>query len=190
MVLPEPRGPFKIGVGEFNFTDIGREEIFKPGTKRRLHARIYYPADEVSGAPRLRHTDRENDLIAENFPLPTSEEQKLATRSVVVHSYGRAEISAEEERFPLLVFSHGGWGFLGSNMVQMEHLASHGYIVVSVTHPYVSSAVLFDDGELIRFNAELHAAFFQTAIGMEYMEQFLSPDPSVRLQAGRDNFSN
>ena len=190
MVLPEPRGPFKVGIGEFSFTDQSREEIFNPGTTRRLHARIYYPADEVSGSPRLRHTDRENDLIAENFILPTSEEQKLSTRGVVSHSYPDAEISSAEERYPLLVFSHGGWGFLGSNVVQMEHLASHGYIVVSVTHPYVSSVVLFDDGELIGFDSELQSAFLETAFSLEYMKQFVSADPGVRLQAGRENFSN
>ncbi len=143
----------------------------------------------MSGSPRLRHTDRENDLIAEHFILPTSEEQRLATRGVVSHSYEQAEISSAEERFPLLVFSHGGRGFLGSNMVQMEHLASHGYIVVSVTHPYVSSAVVFDDGELISFDAQLQSAFLETAFGLDYMTQFVAPDPGARLRAGRDNLS-
>ena len=189
MVLPEPTGPYKVGVAEFSFTDANREELFKPGSQRRLHARIYYPADEVLGAPRLRHTDRENQLIAEHFILPTSEEQKLATRGVASHSYPQAEISNAEASYPLLVFSHGGWGYLGSNVVQMEHLASHGYIVVSVTHPYVSSFVLFDDGELVRFDAGLQKAFFETVSGSDYMKQFVSPDLGVRLQAGRDNFS-
>ncbi len=189
MKLPAPSGPYQVGVGEFSFTDPTRAEYFDPSAMRRLHARIYYPADRVSGAPRLRHTDRENDLIAEHFILPASEEQKLATRGVVSHSYPEAELSSAEASFPLLVFSHGGWGFLGSNMVQMEHLASHGYIVVSVTHPYVSSLVLFDDGELITPDRTLMESFMNTAFDPGYLEQFLSPDPAVRLQAARDNIA-
>ncbi len=190
MSLPAPSGPYKVGVGEFSFTDRSRSETFKPGTRRRLHARVYYPADRVSGAPRLRHTDRENDLIAERFILPTSEEQKLAMRGVVSHSYPQAEVSSAEQSFPLLVFSHGGWGALGSNMVQMEHLASHGYIVVSVTHPYISSVVLFDDGEVITPDRRLAETFLNTASDLAYLKQFVSPDPAVRLQTARANISN
>lgn len=38
------------------------------------------------------------------------------------------------EAFPLVIFSHGGGGHWDANMVQSQHLASHGYVVIAPTH--------------------------------------------------------
>jgi dienelactone hydrolase len=53
--------------------------------------------------------------------------------------------------WPLLVFSHGNGGFRHQNAFQMEHLASHGYVVASPDHtgnsrlsPLPSKAVGYD----------------------------------------------
>ncbi len=40
--------------------------------------------------------------------------------------------------FPLVLFSHGAFGFYGSNLSTYEELASHGYVVISMDHPYHS----------------------------------------------------
>lgn len=37
---------------------------------------------------------------------------------------------------PLVVFSHGGLGIGGSNLSLYHELASHGYVVASIEHPY------------------------------------------------------
>ena len=52
--------------------------------------------------------------------------------------------------FPVLVFSHGfNQGFAGQNTAQMEELASHGYAVFSIAHPYESIAVPLQDGQVV-----------------------------------------
>lgn len=40
------------------------------------------------------------------------------------------------EKYPLIVFSHGAFGFYGSNYSTFRELASNGYIVASINHPY------------------------------------------------------
>ena len=40
------------------------------------------------------------------------------------------------EKYPLVVFSHGAFGFSGSNYSTFEELASNGYVVASIGHTY------------------------------------------------------
>jgi dienelactone hydrolase len=44
--------------------------------------------------------------------------------------------NSEGEKFPLIVFSHGAFGFSGSNYSTFAELASQGYIVASISHTY------------------------------------------------------
>lgn len=41
---------------------------------------------------------------------------------------------AENGKFPLILFSHGAFGFSGSNFFTFQELASHGYVVGSISH--------------------------------------------------------
>lgn len=41
---------------------------------------------------------------------------------------------AQGKRYPLVVFSHGAFGFRGSNLTTFEELASNGYVVCSIDH--------------------------------------------------------
>ncbi|WP_442600064.1 alpha/beta hydrolase family protein [Neobacillus sp. D3-1R] len=41
-------------------------------------------------------------------------------------------------KYPLIVFSHGAFGIKASNTSTYENLASNGYVVVSIDHPYHS----------------------------------------------------
>ena len=51
--------------------------------------------------------------------------------------------------FPLLVFSHGAFGYYQSNTSTYMELASNGYIVVSTEHPYHSIFTTDTDGKKI-----------------------------------------
>ena len=44
--LPEPSGPFSIGVMDFELTDESREEAYKPGSWRRIPVRAWYPTGD------------------------------------------------------------------------------------------------------------------------------------------------
>ena len=43
---------------------------------------------------------------------------------------------SDDDTFPLIVFSHGAFGYYQSNYSTYEELASHGYVVVSLDHPH------------------------------------------------------
>ena len=56
---------------------------------------------------------------------------------------------AGEEKFPLVVFSHGAFGYYQSNASTYMELASNGYVVVSLEHPYHSFFTKDTDGKTI-----------------------------------------
>jgi dienelactone hydrolase len=65
-------------------------------------------------------------------------------------------------KYPLIVFSHGGMSVMTSNESLYSELASHGYVVCSVAHPYHSlytsgpegKTVYIDSGYMRELNAE------------------------------------
>lgn len=53
------------------------------------------------------------------------------------------------EKFPLVFFSHGAFGYYESNFSTYSELASNGYVVVSVEHPYHSIFTKDTNGKMI-----------------------------------------
>lgn len=55
--------------------------------------------------------------------------------------------------YPLLVFSHGAFGIKASNTSTFKELASHGYVVASIDHPYHSFYTVSGDGEVVMIDS-------------------------------------
>ncbi|WP_051153526.1 alpha/beta hydrolase family protein [Ruminiclostridium papyrosolvens] len=64
------------------------------------------------------------------------------------NSFINAQVLSKSEKYPVLIFSHSMTGFRNQNTFQSEELASHGYIVVAVDHPYYAAATVFSDGRV------------------------------------------
>lgn len=60
----------------------------------------------------------------------------------------------EEGNYPLVVFSHGATGMIDSNFSSCMELASNGYVVVSIGHPYQAIMVEDTDGNVTFIDAE------------------------------------
>lgn len=61
-----------------------------------------------------------------------------------------------DETYPLLVFSHGAYGIKESNASTFTELASHGYIVVSIDHPYHSFYTRSEDGNVTMIDKDYY----------------------------------
>ncbi len=66
----------------------------------------------------------------------------------------------EPGSLPLVMFSHGAFGYYESNASTYLELASNGYIVVSIEHPYHSLFTTDTEGRTITVNSE----FFNSAM--------------------------
>lgn len=56
--------------------------------------------------------------------------------------------NSEGEEFPLVIFSHGAFGFSGSNNSTFAELASQGYVVASISHTYQAFFTKDTDGNM------------------------------------------
>jgi predicted dienelactone hydrolase len=62
------------------------------------------------------------------------------------NSVENAHWNTAQPRWPLLLYSHGWGGFRQINATQSEALASRGYVVAAIDHPYGALVAAFDDG--------------------------------------------
>jgi predicted dienelactone hydrolase len=138
--LPEPSGPYAVGTFEYSVTDASRKERYAPTRNRELYVEVWYPADEsASGSFPVRtlfHELYEGDYTQQSFLFGY-------LRHVPTHSHVHAPVAATAPKpFPVLLFNHAlELGFTSQNHLLMEHLASHGYVIFSIAHPYQSAKV-------------------------------------------------
>lgn len=141
-------GPYPVGCRTFIFVDPSRMDV-TTGRQRQLVTEVWYPAvDEARDMPKASF---------ESFFLGKIEEAAAALERF------RAEISITEAsrrfamasvrdaakrkgKFPLVVFSHGNGGIRMQSVFLTEHLASHGYVVVSCDHTGNAAVACLPEG--------------------------------------------
>ena len=92
-------------------------------------------------------------------------EQDGSFREVPVHFYYPAD-AAEGERFPLVVFSHGAFGYYQSNTSTYMELASNGYVVAALDHPHHAFFTRDTDGKTVLADMD----FISTAMNLNSMD--------------------
>ena len=88
-------------------------------------------------------------------------EQDGSSREIPVHLFYPAEAeNIPDNSLPLVIFSHGAFGWYQSNMSAYLELASNGYVVASIEHPYHSLFTHDTSGKLIMVDGQ----FMQNAL--------------------------
>jgi dienelactone hydrolase len=65
------------------------------------------------------------------------------------HAIVDAAVSVRRKSYPVVVFAPSWWGGRSEATFQAEELASHGFIVVGMDHPYSTLLTAFPDGRLV-----------------------------------------
>ncbi|GGZ64811.1 alpha/beta hydrolase family protein [Streptomyces subrutilus] len=157
-VFPAPTGDFAVGTEVVQLTDPERQEpaTADPGDRRTVVAQFWYPArrDPAGPAPAryLGRTEREARTVADGLADYAGVPGLLLdglprARS---HAVPGLPVAGGRERFPVVLFSPGLGGVRTQNTAWAEELASRGYVVVGLDHPYDSAAVVLDDGRTVR----------------------------------------
>ncbi|MBO5176553.1 MAG: hypothetical protein J6C07_03755 [Lachnospiraceae bacterium] len=94
-------------------------------------------------------------------------------REVPVYFY-YPEVPEEEgeKSFPLVIFSHGAFGYYQSNTSTYMELASNGYVVISLDHPYHSFFTKDTSGKTIIVNPQ----FMQEVM---YINEMGTPEQEI-----------
>jgi predicted dienelactone hydrolase len=154
--LPPPTGKSPIGTTRWVVQDASRDETFAPGRKREVEVIAWYPSAGAAGAtaPYLYNGMEEALSFARLAKLGDAYN---GLQFVKTHAVLDAAPTAAPARFPVIVFSHGYTGLPSSHTALMEDLASHGWAVLHVVHPYESTAAKLGDGSVVLFTDEKNA---------------------------------
>jgi predicted dienelactone hydrolase len=107
---PDAPGDFLVGHTEDTIVDAAR-------ANRTLPLHIWYPADATSWS---------SEVDFSFFPL-------FLTIGIT-STTSKDDVVVDSGSFPLIIFSHGFGGTPTQSLQLMEHLASHGFVVVSISH--------------------------------------------------------
>jgi alpha-beta hydrolase superfamily lysophospholipase len=149
--LPPLTGPYQVATTSWRLTDTSRQETFsETGGLRQVEVLAWYPAAgprKGALAPYLREGLAEVRSFAALLRAPETSFDGL--HAVRTHAELDGAPAARPAKFPALVFSHGYTGIPSAYTALLEDLASHGFVVLSVVHPYEATAATLSDGRVV-----------------------------------------
>jgi hypothetical protein len=159
--LPTPTGPLAVGRIAYHWTDPTRTEPFSTanGAKREVIVHVWYSANAQSNAPTWPYLPDFSLLEkcaseAEMKRLLGTAYESVKSGALRTHAMQNAKISSASKQYPLLLFSPGFGEYSLTYSAMLEELASHGYVVAAIDHPYDATCVVFPDGRSVAFAQE------------------------------------
>ncbi|GGW67324.1 alpha/beta hydrolase family protein [Alishewanella tabrizica] len=140
LYLPQPpttlpslsiAGPYSVGVRTLSIVHTDQlEPLTQHIEDRPLVLEVWYPAHIQAAMPSgITQVSSVNMAIYENV---TKSHQAFSVQGSAYRD-AKPDLS---QRYPLVVLSHGYTGYRTLMYYLGEHLASHGYVVVSIDHPH------------------------------------------------------
>ena len=171
--LPAPGGPYAVGRTNLKWVDAFRLEVLteNPDDSREVAALVWYPAEPGTGVnvgyfPGLSSV---TNALVESGELEAWE--VFGLRFVRSDSRLDANPVTTEDPFPLVIFSPGNGTNIEFYSSLAGEIASHGYIVVGLNHPYDVPAVQLSSGDVAPYDrdqwfldAEAHQAYSKERI--------------------------
>lgn len=186
---PETRGPFPIGTLEFEVTDPIRSAQYAPvpTTTRRLYVRAWYPAGNVAGCSRRPYFTEAEVGIVPALSLALLKQPPDALRGATrlpTNAWVGAPPAAG--RFPVVVFNHGYLSYPAQHTALFEHLATNGYVVLSVGHPWESGGIVYSNGDAAAGSPRILEDMMKIAQALGAMSAYAAPTLTAQLAAVRE----
>lgn len=150
--FPKPKGPFEIGTTYLNFVDGSRTDSFDDERYRNVFVKFWYPAkkSEIEREAYLEEPQEALSVILDLFQFPRNFFDHLS--SLETNARPNAKVSNKRRKYPLIVFQHGYSFWVNQNSILMEHLASHGFVVASISHSFETCYELDDSGDAVAYS--------------------------------------
>lgn len=174
--LPQPTGRYDVGRTIFQWSDVYRAEHMTsdPNDVREVMALVWYPSVPGTGStdtyfPGLSVLAEE---LAESGEV--ARWQVLGMRWIRTKSTINAQPVTDQGSFPVVLLAPGNGTNIEFYSSLASELASHGYVVVGINHPYDVAAVELSDGTVAPYDKgqwSLDAAAHQSYIQRRHSEK-------------------
>ena len=166
--LPASTGTYTVGRTVFQWVDSSRPEILTedPNDPREVSAMIWYPAESGTGviAGYFPNLSSLSDALVQSGEVKWWE--VFGLRFIRSASPLDANPAKTEHPFPVVIFSPGNGTNIEFYSSLASEIASHGYLVIGINHPYDVPAVQLSNGEVAPYDkdqwslpAEAHQAY-------------------------------
>jgi dienelactone hydrolase len=147
--LTKPEGPYDVGTQIFRWVDVARPEeaTSDSADRRNVIAQAWYPIAAGTKGAHAGYIDGLRDLPAQVTVFPRwvlSTYGGVDTRGVL-----DAPISEERPRWPVVVFLTGNGAPRAFYSGLVSGLASMGYVVLAIDHPYEAAVTELADGRIV-----------------------------------------
>jgi len=154
--LPAPGGPYPVGRKILRWVDTSRPEVLTkdPNDFREVMALIWYPAMQDTGTkagyfPGLSALSKE---LAQSGEVEWW--QVLGLRLIRSESHLDAEPVKDVGPFPVVILSPGNGTNIEFYASLASEIASHGYVVLGINHPYDVAAVELSNGSVAPYDKD------------------------------------
>lgn len=134
-VLRKPTGPYAVGSRYFYLTDKARPDLISPDPHdfRAISLQVWYPAEPEPNDQPILLSDRK---LIEGYVQEGALDSTILTEWAMepTHSFLKARPAKTKIPFPVILYSTSG--VINANTLMSEELASHGYVVFAIGHPY------------------------------------------------------
>ncbi len=140
---PDPTGAHAVGKDSRLLEDASRAEAATeaPGDHRQVSVVAWYPAMAGNGEPAayMAGLDRIGDGLVASGSIDAFARAGLDL--VTTSAHREASVADAEATYPVVILSAGNATNVEFYGALAEELASHGYVVIGLDHPYQSAAV-------------------------------------------------
>lgn len=148
---PEPTGPYDAGQVDLHLVDQNRGHPWVEGAEQRdLMVTLWYPANGGGDERAPYASDAVEGILDGELEQAGLSRDAVDFADSHTNATVGADVASAAERLPVLLYSHGFNQSRYQATAQLEELASQGYAIVAMDHPYETSAVELPDGRVLR----------------------------------------
>jgi len=173
--LPVPTGRYPVGTRTLYLTDPNRVEMHEGARSgnREVVAQLWYPAATAKWRKAMYRKRKETS--------------RRSSYQAVLKTHSLQDAPMAAGRFPVLLYNCAWWGFRNRSTCMTQDLASHGFVVVGLSHPYNSSMVELADGSVANPDYSFDLGF-SLARHIPMQERFDMADWELAIQTADCRF--
>ena len=150
--LPQPDGRHAVGTQVYRWTDAARDEphTADPTDRRSVIAQAWYPTtrrEHPSGVARLAYIDGTDHMPAQVSVMPGFMLRRYG--QIDTHAENLAPLAPSDRPWPVVIFSPGYGAPRAVYTGLATRLASRGFVVFALDHPYESAVTQLPDGRVV-----------------------------------------